>query len=183
MSLRCWWLALAVLPLVLVPACSRYEAGTPTPADGDSSGVVIRNPRDLAAMANNPCALLTPEQLDSISPGLEGTAGTTIFNAPECVWRNRLVSVSVAADVNTGQGIDVKYQQPDVERTSVAGCPAGQYGDVGPDVCAVSVGVAPDVELIMDFTNNASGKPEHQRACEYVNTLAAMVIENLPPKN
>ncbi len=172
-----------VLLLVLVPACNRSEAGTPTPADGDSSHVLIQNPRDLAAVANHPCALLTPQQLDSISPGLEGTAGTTIFNAPECVWRNSLVSVSVAADVTTGQGIDVLYKQPDVERISVAGYPAGQYGDVSPDVCTVSVGVAPDVELIMDFTNNASDKPEHQRACEYVNTLAAMVIHNLPPKN
>ncbi len=184
MSPRCWGLALAVLLLALVAACSRSEAGTPVPTDGDSSGgVLIRNPRDLAAVADDPCALLTAQQLESISPGLQGTPGTTSFAAPECVWRNNEVSLSVAADINTGEGIDVLYKQPDVEPIEVAGYPAGQYGDVGPDVCAVSVGVAPDVELIMDFSNSASDKPEQQRTCEYANTLAAMVIENLPPKN
>lgn len=133
-------------------------------------------------MAGQPCALLTPQQLDSISPGLRGVPGTTIFGAPQCVWSNTEISISTAADVNTGEGIDVLYRQPDVERIEVAGYPAGQYGDVAPDVCAVSVGVAPDVELIMSFNNSASDKPEHQQGCTYVNTLAAMVIENLPPK-
>ncbi len=177
-------LAPTVLLLVLVPACSLSEAGTARPAGGDSTGaVVIEKPLDLAAVANNPCGLLTPQQLDSISPGLEATAGTTSFGAPECVWDNRLVSLRAVADVNTGQGIDVKLRQPGVKRIEVVGYPAGQYGNPSPDTCFVSVGVAPDIELIMDFNNSFSEKPEHQRACEYVNTLAAMVIDNLPPKN
>lgn len=184
MTLRLRWLAAAALLLPLASACSRSEAGAPIPHRGESpGGVFIPNPRDLSVVAAEPCALLTPQQLNSISTGLQGTPGTTSFGGPECVWRNQKVSIRAAADVTTGQGIDVKLKQPGVERVEVAGYPAGQYGDTDPSNCAVSVGVAPDAELIMDFINNASDKPEHQQACEYVNTLAAMAIENLPPKN
>lgn len=183
MSLRLRWLAVAALLLALATACSRSEAGIPVPhGDESPGGVFLPNPLDLSAVAAEPCALLTPQQLDSISPRLQGTPGTTSFGGPECVWRNSRVSIRAAADATTGQGVDVKLKQPGVERTEVAGYPAGHYGATDPSNCTVSVGVAPDTELIMDFINNASAKPEHQQACEYVHTLAAMAIENLSPK-
>lgn len=177
------WLALAGATLALV-GCSRSEAGIPVPAAGTPSSAEssFDNPRDLAAVAGDPCALLSPQQLDAISPGLETSTEATPWGQTECIWDNDELSFSVAPDTETGQGVDDTLRKPGFIPAEVpSGYPAARDDLDSDSTCGLFVGVNDSAQLIMTFFRNASQNPEHQVPCEFLESVAAMVIENIPP--
>lgn len=173
-----------VLTVATLAGCGQSVAGTPSPAEptGQDDGIVIDNPRDLAAVADDPCALLTQAQLDRLSPGLVQRTKATVWGETGCIWDNDAIWITVDPDTTTGMGVDVKLLQPGTDRVEVVGYPGAHYGDASPNFCTVSVGVADDVELIVGYSRGQSDQPEHLQACPFVDSIAAMVIENLPPQ-
>lgn len=177
---------MAIAGLALLAGCAQSTAGSPQPAgglpsDSASSGPLIADPLDLASVAGEPCELLTQQQLDVISPGLVATQESSLWGEPDCDWSNDKVSFGLAPDTTTGQGIEFKLVQPGVTKSRVGSYPAGRSGTFEDSFCTVAVGVAQNVELIVNFSRFGSQLPEHKMPCEFAESIAATAIENIPP--
>lgn len=175
-----------VAGVALLAGCAQSTAGSPQPAGGSSSdsttsGPPISDPLDLASVAGEPCALLTQQQLDSISPGLAASPESSLWGEPDCAWRNDQVILRLAPNTTTGRTIESLLVQPGVDRSTVGPYPAGRSGLFEDRNCTLGVGLAPEQTLIVNFSRFGSQLPEHKMPCEFAESIAAMAIENIPP--
>ncbi|MGH3979967.1 MAG: DUF3558 domain-containing protein [Pseudonocardiaceae bacterium] len=174
--------------MLTIAACARTEAGSPVTANGGTPSsdatMSFENARDLAAVADDPCALLTPQQLEAISPGLQTSTEGTPWGQTDCSWENDELSFNVAPDTLTGQTIERLREFPELVPVEVAGgYPGAEEPATDDSVCGLYVAVDESEILILSFFRRSSEHPEHKMPCEFLKSITAMMVENIPPKS
>jgi hypothetical protein len=177
--------------------CDSSAAGSPTaattlPGTGETSEAPpssesdrlsppVENPKDLRGI--DPCELLTPEQLTELTLTEPGEKDTTPWGEEGCTWSSSILFVGFSPDTTLGEGLDQAYRSKDsfdnFEVSSVDGYPAVRV-NFATQLCGVIVGVSDDQALSVDFGRVSSQAPGLNDPCGFAETVAGMVLENLP---
>ncbi len=168
------------------------EPGQSSPTQAASPIPPVENPRDVAAMAQRPCELLSPQQiaefgLDSPPKQLEGLLGTL-----RCKWTSatpdrrtlRTVDISMFTDNLT---LEIAYNQdqdrPFFELTEIAGYPA-LVSRTNAELPICDIDVKPAERQSFSVTYESKEFNDNpQQSCEVGKQVAAAVLTNLPPKS
>lgn len=165
----------------------------PSPRPTVSPIPPLNNPRDITAMTQRPCDLLTAQQatgfqLDLPADQLTGTHGTQ-----RCKWTTttspareivRMLDVTLSL---SNRDFDVAYDRerglPVFEVTSISGYPAivTMTNGILP-ICAVRIKVAEQQSIFVDYEDKSLNKNTRQ-SCEISKRIAAAVLTNVPLKS
>jgi len=186
--------ALAVLSGVTLAGCESTATGTPTPgptgSDTSASSTQptntarlsppVANPKNLRGI--DPCDLLTAAQLPELDADGPGEQGTSKWGERDCLWENHIFSLSLAPDTKH-DGLDGSYRERDRQfdfvPSEVTGYPAVRV-NIATTFCAVIVGVADDQSLLVSYGPVAPDAPGTGDPCGFAESVAAMVLANLP---
>lgn len=190
----------------LLAGCSNFSGGNPVPT-GDQTSVgspsdapsgggdlpshgapKVQNPLDTTAFHQQPCQVLTDDQLRQLNLEAPGETGKGV-GAPDCTWRNRSTGASLGMqfELANSQGLSTLYERREqndlwIELPSIEGYPAlaastrdtrNQLGD-----CTVLVGVTDSLEFSVSGTlsNAKRGKAD---PCEATQLAANLVLQTL----
>jgi len=139
---------------------------------------------DLSKFANDPCQLLTIDQLNTRDE----------FKAPEvydgplgptCIWDTKDIkrpSYKVALSMRRTMEVlkDKSKDDKTLRETTVAGRPAFVHdpGD-GKGTCATTVSTSDKDAVVVSMGSEFSGNPEYQIACDISEKLAGLVVDKL----
>lgn len=190
--------ALALLTGVAMSGCDSTAVGSPTAAstlpgtgEGTSGGVPssesdrlappVENPKDLRGI--DACELLTPDQLSELTFIEPGEKRTSAWGEENCGWFSSMLGIILSPDTTLGEGLDQAYRSKNAfdnfEESSVDGYPAVRV-DFATQSCGLIVGVSDEQTLSMEFTRVSSKAPGLNDPCGFAETIAAMVLKNLP---
>jgi hypothetical protein len=140
----------------------------------------VENPKDLRGI--DPCELLTPQQLTDLTFVEPGVKDTLPGGVESCTWQNSNLSVGLTPDTSR-EGLEEAYRREDnfdnFEVSSVGDYPAVRT-DFATQFCSVIVGVADDQTLTAHFGRVTGKDPAYEDPCGFAESVAAMVLENLP---
>ncbi len=176
-----------------VAACESTATGTPRPEPGVSASAgtstseepgrlapPVEDPKDLSGI--DPCELLTESQLAALTITKAGEPDEAAWHEDKCNWRSSTVNVSLAPDTQR-DGLETWYRTRDYydsfEESEVDGYPAVR-ADFANEFCSVIVGVADDQALVVHYTRVSSDAPGKGDPCPFTESIASMVLENLP---
>jgi Protein of unknown function (DUF3558) len=176
--------------------------GTPAPAPTTSQPSPVRtlapippvsSPRDITALTQRPCELLTLQQatefqLDLPADQLTGTHGTQ-----RCKWTTttspaheivRMLDLTLSVN---NSDFDTAYERdrglPAFEVTTITGYPAiVRMTNAHLPICAVRIKVAEHQSIFVDYEDKMLNKNPRQ-SCEVGKRIAAAVLTNVPPKS
>lgn len=167
------------------------EPDRPSPPEAASPIPPVKNPRDVTAMAQRPCELLTSQQaagfgLDNPPKQLDGLFGTL-----RCKWtsttRDRRTFRTVDVDMFTDNPtLEVAYNQdqglPFFELTEIDGYPAlVTRTNADLPICDIDVKPAERQSVSVTYeSQDFRGNP--QQSCVVGKQVAAAVLMNLPLK-
>ncbi len=168
------------------------EPVRPSPPQAASPIPLVKNPRDVAAMARRTCELLTPEQAKGFGLDLPPTPSDGLFGTLRCEWlsttreRETLSQLDISVFTNNPT-LEVAYSKrqglPFFELTEIAGYPA-LVSRTNADLPFCDIDVKPAERQSVSvsyhsklFNNNP------QQSCEVGKQVAAAVLMNLPPKS
>ena len=186
----------AGLPIVLA-GCGTGTGTTPEPVRPSPTQVTspippVKNPRDVAAIAQRTCELLTPEQAKRFGLDLPPTPSDGLFGTVYCAWtsstRDRSTIRRVAISVFTNNPtLEVAYNQdrgrPSFELTEIAGYPA-VVSRSNADLPSCGVAIKPAERQSVSITYESKEfNTNPQRSCEVAKQVAAAVVTNVPLKN
>nr|BFF02101.1 hypothetical protein GCM10020241_37760 [Streptoalloteichus tenebrarius] len=145
----------------------------------------VTNPKNLRGQ--EACQLLTPQQQKELTFTQPGRQGISEFGESECEWKNDKLGIFLTLDTKR-RGLEETYLRkerfPDFTPSTVAGHPAVR-SDRNDNLksCRVSLGVADDQVLYIDFDRNSAGRsnPEYSDPCGFAEKVGKMVLDNLPP--
>lgn len=190
--------AAAALAGFAVSACDSTATGTPTPetsvstasetsgssassTESDRLAPPVENPKNLRGI--DACELLTLAQLTELSFTEPGEKDTSGWGEENCIWQNSILGVSLSPDTTLGKGLDQAYRNKNrfdnFEESSVDGHPAVRV-NFATQSCGLIVGVSEEQTLSMDFTRVSSQAPGLNDPCGFAESVAGMVLENLP---
>lgn len=178
--------------VIIVGLASCTTTGTPSPATtsgGEQSSsnsanpsLKIASPRNLQDITD-PCQLLTKQQLQELNITATPQPGKSLDGTPDCKWQTDDVRLAVTPDAKSG-GIGETYRRREnfdnFKETKVSDSYPAARVNFRPGTCGLYVGVADGQELDLIFTGSSRTYPD---ACPTVEKAAAMMINNLPPKN
>lgn len=169
---------------VALAGCGAGTAGAP-----DAQSVIprVENPRDVRAVADRPCDLLTPQQaadfgLDRPPRELPGALGGV-----DCEWRSSQADVWVYISTATGKPtFEEVYGQRGMfhyfELTEIGGYPAiVSRTDAALPVCDIDLKAGEDQSVTVSYDSTAFNKIP-QQGCVVGKRVARAVLQNLPPK-
>ena len=185
----------ATLVIILVGCGSSTdvppESIRPSPTDAASAIPPVKNPRDVAALARQPCKLLTAQQaagfeLDLPPKQLDGVLGNL-----NCEWtsitreREMLRQVIISTFTNNPTlevSYDREHDRPFFELTEIAGYPAIVTRS-NPDLphCDIDVKPAERQSVSVSYDSKVFNS-NPQQACVVGRQVAAAVLMNLPLK-
>lgn len=171
------------------------EPAQPSPAPAASPIPPVNHPRDVAAMARRPCALLTAQQATGFGFDLPPAESDGLFGTLDCQWRKtsreqelvRSVDLSMFANNPT---LEVVYSKghrglPFFELTEIAGYPAiitRTNADIAH--CDIDIKAAERQSVTVIYHSEEQAlKNNPQQSCEVGKQIAAAVLMNLPPKS
>ncbi len=176
-------------------------AGTNTPA-GTSVAIpsqaaspiprVEKTPRDVNAVAQRPCELLTTQQARSFGLGLPPEQRDGLFGTQRCGWTStnrereiaRTVGISMFTNNLTLEAVyDRRQRLPFFELTNIDGYPATvSRTNASEAICNIDVKPAEHQSVsITYYAREFDSNP--QQSCEPAKQIAAAVLMNLPPKS
>lgn len=191
--------ALVVLALVGMAGCgsSTQDAGSSAPTSSiprpapsaDARPALPPRPSDLPLTGVQPCALLTPTQLEQLKVDSKGLAGSNNDGRGnlDCQWDNFggppdngwLIRLELNQDASYYLGSTTGAQV-----VQVGGFPAVQSSSPTHNAnthCIVLVDVAPQQTMYVLYDNLAGDYPgiDHQVACQQADRVAEMAVGNL----
>ncbi|WP_132876612.1 DUF3558 domain-containing protein [Tamaricihabitans halophyticus] len=195
---------LAVASLTLV-GCSTEEPGTaepaspqsngssPSPSSNDDGGLpghgapAVEEPLDVSKFEQDPCAALTPNQLNDLNLPEQGEVDKDSTAGPTCSWANVETSglASIILVTAGGRGLTGVYDANSRGRYNVfepvgdiEGHPAVIYATRAVSrSCTVSVGLRDD--LSMDVGVRTSSSNQSGDACETVQGIAGYMLQTM----
>ncbi|MCA1705805.1 MAG: DUF3558 domain-containing protein [Actinobacteria bacterium] len=194
MRLRFLASLIATGSVIVLAACSADappESLRPNSSESVSPIPPVKNPRDVGAMAQRPCELLTPQQaaefgLDLPPKQLDGLLGTL-----RCKWtsttRERQIYRTVDLSMFTNNPtLEVAYSQdrvrPSFELTEIAGYPTLVSRPLADEpICDIDVKPAERQSFSVTYESREL-KNDPQQSCEVGKQVATAVLMNLPLK-
>jgi hypothetical protein len=165
---------------------------TPTQAASPSPIPLVKNPRDVAAIAHRTCGLLTLQQAKTLGLDVPPTPSDGPFGTQDCMWQNvtpdglmtKRLSISVATNNPT---LEVSYNQyrgrPDFKLIEIAGFPSlVSRSNVNLPSCDIDIKLADRQSLSITYiAREFSSNP--QQSCVAAEQVMAAVVMNVPPKS
>lgn len=147
----------------------------------------VDHPRDVRAVADRPCALLTPQQaasfgIDRPPRQLSGALGTI-----DCEWRDSQGDVWVYISTFTDkQTLEEVYDQREMlayfELTEIGGYPAiVSRADATLPACDIDIKPAEQQSVTVSYDSTALNNTP-QQGCAVARQVAQAVMLNLPPQ-
>lgn len=182
--------------LIVLAACNagpatQTESSQPDLVPAASPIPPVKNPRDIAAMAQRPCELLTAQQAREFGLDLPPEQLGGLLGTQRCKWTTtapdrqivRTVDVSLFTNNST---LEVAYYQdrnrPFFELTEISGYPAIVTRPKAElPVCDIDIKTAERQSFTVSYDADAF-RSDPQQACVVGRQVAAAVIGNLPPK-
>jgi hypothetical protein len=170
---------------VALAGCGSPAVGQP----GAQSAIPgVENPRDVRAVADRPCDLLSPQQaadfgLDRPPRELPGVLGNV-----DCEWRSSRADVWIYISTFTDKPtLEEVYNRrgtfPYFELTEVGGYPAiASRADANLPVCDIDIKPAEGQSVTVTYDSTAFNKIPDQ-GCVVGKQVARAVLKNLPPKD
>lgn len=168
------------------------EPVRPSPTQAASPIPPVKDPRDVAAIAQRTCELLTPEQAKGFGLDIPPTPSDGLFDTVYCVWKStmrdgsmlRRLAVSVMTNNPT---LEVAYIQergrPSFELTEIAGYPA-VVSRSNADLPSCGVAIKPAERQSVSITYDSKEfNSNPQQSCEVAKQVAAAVVMNVPLKS
>jgi Protein of unknown function (DUF3558) len=163
---------------------SLTEAASPIPP--------VKNPRDVAVLARQPCELLTTQQAAGFELDLPPKQLNGVLGNLNCEWTSatrereilRQVIISTFTNNPTLEVVyDRERDRPFFELTEIAGYPAIVTRS-NPELphCDIDVKPAERQSVSVSYDSKVFNN-DPQRACEVGKQVAAAVLMNLPPKS
>lgn len=193
-----WAASVIAAGSVIVLAGCGTGAGTPPefaqPSSTQSASPIppVKNPRDVAAIAQRTCELLTPEQAKGFGLDIPPTPSDGLFGTVYCAWtsatRDRSTIRRVAISVFTNNPtLEVAYNQdrgrPSFELTEIAGYPA-VVSRSNADLPSCGVAIKPAERQSVSITYESKEfNSNPQQSCEVAKQVAAAVVMNVPLKS
>jgi hypothetical protein len=173
--------AAALLPLVLLAACTTEETGTPTtaPATPSFGAPAVPHPLDIDAFAADPCTSLTPEQQDEFM--VDSGNDRTVANGNKCDYGGGTFMSVLYSTEKSGLSYLYELNEHDIwsrwEPTEVDGYPAVLHVSRNkPEVCDVAVGLSDtayvSVSVLVSFGDDAC-PPAEEGAERVMETIKA----------
>lgn len=167
---------------------STSSSTRPTGSSGGSAPK-INNPLDASRYLGQPCAMLTPSQLQPFNLPAQGKPDTDSETAktvgPGCDWFNRDTGSGVAVTLLTGNkhGLSDTYQgraqsKGYFEPIEVDGYPAvfsSNVDDRGDGVCDLVVGISENLAFLSDVQDSQLGP----KACDRAKQFASLVLKTM----
>lgn len=166
--------ALGCAVVLTVAACGGSD-GSDGPATTVPPVPVIDDARDVRGA--DPCAVLTPEQLEQAGFGAPGVPGRTPESLPLCEWQAANGAVLTITLFVAPKALDTLAQNsdPTTARVRLAGYPALETFTEEGRYCQYDVGPAPDQVLIGAMSG---GEPD---SCTALQNMMITALGNLPP--
>ncbi|MCO1575865.1 DUF3558 domain-containing protein [Crossiella sp. SN42] len=195
----CWARVAALLGgVVLLSGCSfRVEYTVPTEASSTSStrsavpssAPKVTTPKQLKALLDKPCELLTSTQRTELGIGKQGGPITNDAAATAaCTWvgldPRPEMAVSMTAGLETRQaGLDGIYRRSKefttFEPIDIGGHPAVRVQNDAKR-CLLRVGVADDQNLELSFSVITGTDPKYDPPCKHAEKIAIAMLVNIP---
>ncbi|MCA1190233.1 MULTISPECIES: DUF3558 domain-containing protein [unclassified Saccharopolyspora] len=180
--------AAAALALAALTSCSVGSGGTaetssdPAPQQSVDPALRVTDPRDLTGV-QDACTLLNPEQRTRLGAGdAEFTTTTNEYGNSTCEIFGDAFNAAVDIDTNHGGITNLNSKKDNFDSftpTEVAGYPAAEL-NAESTACKVSVGIADDQSIEVDFSKNSGGSPEMNDPCGYAKTITNELLVNIP---
>jgi len=161
------------------------------PAEAVSPIPLVKNPRDVAALARRPCELLTSQQAAGFGLDLPPKQYDAALGDVGCKWtsttRDRRIFRTVYISTFTNNPtLEVVYRRergrPFFEFTEIAGYPAiVTRSNPGLPHCNVDVKPAELQSVSVSYDSDTFNN-DPQQACVVGKQVAAAALMNLPPK-
>lgn len=176
-------------------ACTTTQDGTGRPATKEPTSAAVTTttdapstrPRELRLDGVDPCKVLTPDQMATLSVNRTSRNDSDIVktgDVPTCEYSGVDTSrVNYGVGLVTTKGIEYwrGSGNVDVERFDIGGYPAVQLTLTGTDEfdCAVSLDVADGQQLYVDFSA-IGAKPTQEQMCDNAKKAAELALATLP---
>ncbi|MGH3873095.1 MAG: DUF3558 domain-containing protein [Pseudonocardiaceae bacterium] len=188
---------IAVGSVIMLAGCGSGTDAAPepvraTPTDESSSIPPVRNPRDVAALARQPCELLTSQQAAGFGLDLPPKQQDGVLGNLDCKWTSitrdgrisRTVYIGTLTNNLTLEAVYERRQDlPFFELTEIAGYPAivtRPKADL--PHCDIAVKPAERQSVSVSYDSDTFNK-DPQQACVVGKQVAAAVLMNLPLKS
>ncbi|MGW0517019.1 DUF3558 domain-containing protein [Crossiella sp. NPDC003009] len=195
---RQWGSALAVLSCAaLLGACGvhvTYPALTSAPPSttrptAPSAAPTVTKPKQLMALLDNPCGLLTTEQRTGLGVSTDGKpGGNAEAGTAACTWSNfdqrPGMAASITARLETRRsGLDQVYRRS-VEFKAFEPITVDSYPAVRVQNdefrCHLWIGAAEDQSIELSFSSVLGTDPKHSPPCGFAEKVAAAMLANIP---
>jgi hypothetical protein len=195
-QVRIRWAAswIAAGSVVVLASCS---TGTPpepvrsSPRQAAGPIPLVKNPRDVAAIAHRTCDLLTSQEAKKFGLGLPPSPSEGLFGTVFCAWTSttpelytvRRISISVFTNNPT---LEATYNQdrnlPTFELTDIAGYPAlVSRSNADLPICDIDIKLAERQSVSINYqSRELNNNP--QQSCQVAKQVAAVVVMNVPLK-
>lgn len=181
--------AAIALALAALTSCS-VGSGISTGPSPDSApqqsvdpALRVTDPRDLTGV-QDACTLLNPEQRTRVGAGdAEFTTTTNEYGNSTCEIFGDAFNAAVDIDTSHGGMTNLNSKKDNFDSftpTEVSGYPAAEL-NAESTACKVSVGVADDQSIEVDFSKNSGGSPEMNDPCGYASKIVVEALRNIPP--
>jgi len=184
--------------LILLASCGDdSDAGQSSGSNQSSSSSVVspippvQNPRDVAAMADRTCELLTAQQVEGFGLDLSPLQSDGLFGTVDCEWRTttsdrRVVKRLFVSVFTNNPTLEVVYNRRDgfasFELTTVGEYPATvTRSNADLPVCSVDIKAAERQSVTVTYRSDEFDN-DPQQACVVGKQVAEAVLMNLPPK-
>ncbi|MCP2261376.1 Protein of unknown function (DUF3558) [Streptoalloteichus tenebrarius] len=161
-------------------ASTSATTGSPSPDPGGRKAPAVAHPKNLRGM--DPCALLSPAQQAELTFTRPGEKNTSLFGEEQCAWQNGNLRVLISPDTRR-RGLDEVYRRRgnfgNFQPSEVDGYPAVRLEAVTQS-CALAVGVAADQQFHVNFGRITGRDPRYRDPCGFAESVARMVLANLP---
>ncbi|MFN2495830.1 MAG: DUF3558 domain-containing protein [Pseudonocardiaceae bacterium] len=174
---------------VLVAGVTLAGCGAGTAEDPAAQSVIprVENPRDVRAIADRPCDLLSPQQAASFGLDRPPRQLPGVLGAVNCEWRSSRadvwVYISTFTDKPTLEEVyDRRGSLPYFELTEIGGYPATvSRENAGLPACDVDIKPAERQSVTVSYDSTAFNN-NLQQGCVVGKQVARAVVMNLPPK-
>ncbi|MGH3788569.1 MAG: DUF3558 domain-containing protein [Pseudonocardiaceae bacterium] len=183
--------------VVVLAGCGPSTNAPPEPAESSSSEAaspipLVKNPRDVAAMAQRPCELLTSLQATGFGLDVPPRQREGLLGTQACVWTSttrerqtyRTVDLSMFTNNPT---LEVGYEQdrtrPSFELIEIAGYPALVSRPLADQpICDIDAKPAERQSVSVTYESKEL-RNSPQQACVVGKQVMEAVLMNLPPKS
>lgn len=189
--------AIAAGAVIMLAGCSTgpgatQESNPPSPTQVASPIPPVKQPRDVSAMAQRPCELLTAQQATAFGLDLPPTQTDGLSGTQRCEWTHTSRDQRTIRTINVGMftnnpTLEVAYSKdrgrPFFDLTEIVGYPSiVSRTNADLPICDIDIKLAERQSVSVTYESKEF-QSNPQRSCEVGKQVAAAVLMNFPLKS